>query len=70
MAEVLGENGLLKFFMQEEFWYSTYFEVVDTVRGELGNGSLRKWYQFEVAGGGNSTVVGIPDSESSVDRRK
>lgn len=44
VAEVLGENGLLKFYKTERYWTSNYWTVVDSVRGEIGSGAVRKWY--------------------------
>lgn len=44
VAEVVGANGLPKFFRENEGWCSIYFEVVDSERGKLGDGALRKWY--------------------------
>lgn len=61
VAEVLSEKGLPKFFEEYGYWTSTYFEVMDGVRGKLGEGAVRKWYQLEPAddgdGGGDVTVV-------------
>ncbi len=54
VGEVLGDNGLPKFFQETEEWHSAYFKVIDSVRGELGNGAVRKWYMLEPVGGTNS----------------
>ena len=56
VGEVLGENGLSTFFRQEQYWYNTDFEVVDDVRGRLGEGALRRWYQL---GDGNDTAAAL-----------
>lgn len=61
VAEVLGEKGLPGFFEHYGYWTSTYFEVMDSVRGKLGEGAVRKWYQLEPPSGGNGTVVGGGD---------
>ena len=55
VGEVLGENGLPKFFQEKQEWHSAYFDVIDSVRGELGHGAVRKWYMLEPVGGANST---------------
>lgn len=47
VGEVLGENGLPKFFQEEQEWHSAYFDVIHTVRGKLGNGAVRKWYMLD-----------------------
>jgi len=61
VAEVLGAEGLPRFFEEYGYWTSTYFEVMDGARGKLGEGAVRKWYQLEPAdggdGGGDVTVV-------------
>ncbi|KAL8727564.1 MAG: hypothetical protein Q9166_005970 [cf. Caloplaca sp. 2 TL-2023] len=54
VAQVLGENGLPKFFREEGYWVSTYFDVEDTRKGKLGEGVVRKWYQLELPGEGKS----------------
>lgn len=41
---LLGENGLGKFFEFFGVWTSVDFEVVDGVRGIVGEGAVRKWY--------------------------
>ncbi len=55
VGEVLGDNGLPRFFQEMEEWHSAYFKVIDSVRGELGNGAVRKWYMLDPVGGTNST---------------
>ncbi|KAI4240287.1 MAG: hypothetical protein L6R40_005223 [Gallowayella cf. fulva] len=52
VAQVLGENGLSKFFRQEGYWVSTYFDVIDSTRGKVGYGAVRKWYQLKPPGVG------------------
>lgn len=47
VADVLGENGLPGFFHEKQEWHSAYFDVVDSVRGKLGEGAVRKWYMLE-----------------------
>ena len=46
VAQVVGANGLPKFFREEDDWCSIYFKVEDSERGELGNGALTKWWQL------------------------
>lgn len=47
VGEVLGENGLPKFFEEKQEWHSAYFDVIDSVRGKLGYGAVRKWYMLD-----------------------
>ena len=47
LAEVLGPNGLPKFFRSTEEWHSIYFTVTHSIRGDLGNGAVRKWYMLD-----------------------
>lgn len=47
VGEVLGENGLPKFYHVTEQWHTIYFAVLHTTRGELGNGAVRRWWQLE-----------------------
>lgn len=58
VGEVLGENGLPKFFQEKQEWHSAYFDVIDSIRGKLGNGAVRKWYMLESVGDANSTGLG------------
>lgn len=44
VGEVLGENGLPRFFEERQEWHSVYFDVHDSVRGMIGEGAVRKWY--------------------------
>ena len=64
VAEVLGENGLPTFFRVYDVWTSTYFDVMDSKRGKLGIGAVRKWYQLEESsiGGINGSASGSIDS--------
>ena len=57
VGEVLGENGLLKFYITTQLWHTVYFGVVHATRGELGNGAVRRWWQFKSPSGTNDTVV-------------
>lgn len=45
MGEVLGERGLVGFFRETRLWHTVYFDVVDTVRGVVGEGAVRRWWQ-------------------------
>ena len=47
VREVLGENGLPKFFSEKQEWHSAYFDVIDSIRGKLGYGAVRKWYMLD-----------------------
>ncbi|KAL9136837.1 MAG: hypothetical protein Q9175_001962 [Cornicularia normoerica] len=47
VGEVLGEDGLPKFFREKQEWHSAYFDVVHSVRGKLGYGAVRKWYMLD-----------------------
>ncbi len=58
VGEVLGENGLPKFFQEKPEWHSAYFDVIDSIRGKLGYGAVRKWYMLEPVGGANSMGLG------------
>lgn len=55
VGEVVGEEGLVGFFKQTGNWHSVYFDVVDSRRGELGNGAVRKWYMLGAASGGGDS---------------
>ena len=46
VGEVLGDDGLLRFFQEKEEWHSVYFDVVHSTRGKLGYGAVRKWYML------------------------
>ncbi len=45
VGDVLGENGLPKFFKETRWWHTIYFDVVHKTRGELGDGAVRRWWQ-------------------------
>ncbi|KAL8785613.1 MAG: hypothetical protein Q9213_003267 [Squamulea squamosa] len=47
VGEVLGENGLRRFFEVERYWHTVYFDIVHSVRGIVGEGALRRWWQLE-----------------------
>jgi len=69
VGEVLDEEkGLPKFFEEYGVWTSTYFDVIDSVRGKLGEGAVRKWYQLEPPIIGNGTVVGGGDIVAAYSR--
>ena len=51
VGEVLGENGLGKFFETTQQWHTIYFGVVDATQGQLGEGAVRRWWQLESPGG-------------------
>ena len=55
--EVLGNNGLPRFLEEDQEWHSVYFEVVDSVRGKIGHGAVRKWYMLSPIGVVNGTTV-------------
>ena len=57
VGEVLGENGLLTFYVTTQLWHTVYFGVVHTTRGELGHGAVRRWWQLEPPNGANDTSV-------------
>ncbi|KAI4237345.1 MAG: hypothetical protein LQ349_001902, partial [Xanthoria aureola] len=46
VGEVLGERrGLVRFFETTGNWHTVYFAVVETGRGVLGEGAVRRWWQ-------------------------
>ena len=49
VGEVLGDNGLPRFYDETRWWRALYFEVMHTTRGELGQGAVRRWWQLEPA---------------------
>lgn len=51
VAEVLGDDGLPKFFNQRQLWHCVYFDVMHSTRGKLGEGAVRKWYMLESVAG-------------------
>ena len=58
VGEVLGENGLPKFYETTSLWHTIYFDVMHTTRGELGQGAVRRWWQLEPLNGRNGTAIG------------
>lgn len=46
VGDVLGENGLHKFYEETEQWKTVYFTVVHTTKGELGQGAVRRWWHL------------------------
>ena len=45
VGDVLGEDGLVKFFRETRMWHTVYFDVVDSARGVVGEGAVRRWWQ-------------------------
>ena len=58
VGEVLGENGLSKFYTTTNAWHTAYFDVVHTTKGELGSGAVRRWWQLNPPSVWNSTALG------------
>ena len=56
VGEVLGDNGLPKFYDETRWWRALYFEVIHTTRGELGQGAVRRWWQLEPPKDDSGTV--------------
>lgn len=46
VAEVLGPNGLPKFYEETMLWNTVYFDVMHKERVSLGNGAVRRWWQL------------------------
>ena len=46
VGDVLGENGLHKFYEETEQWNTAYFTVMHATRGELGRGAVRRWWHI------------------------
>lgn len=46
VGEVLGKNGLVKFYEETGQWHTIYFDIVDKERGPLGRGAVRRWWQL------------------------
>ena len=61
VGEVLGANGLPSYFRAYDIWRSTFFDVVDSERGKIGHGALRKWYMVESPRQGNLTMSASGD---------
>ncbi|KAL6715537.1 hypothetical protein ACLMJK_006498 [Lecanora helva] len=53
VGAVVSGSGLPGFFRQEGHWLNLEFEVFDSLRGEIGQGTIRKWYHigFDVGNG-------------------
>jgi len=46
VAEVLGENGLPKFYEETGQWHTVYFDIVHKEKASLGRGAVRRWWQL------------------------
>lgn len=46
VGEVLGENGLPRFFETTQQWHTVYFDVMHAREGQLGDGAVRRWWQL------------------------
>ena len=55
-AEILGENGLPKFYDETRWWRALHFEVIHTTKGELGHGAVRRWWQLGPSKNNSGTV--------------
>ena len=55
VGEVVGEEGLVKFFETTQQWHTMYFHVVHATEGYLGSGAVRRWWQLGLPeeGGGD-----------------
>ena len=58
VAEILGPKGLPKFYHVTQQWRSIFFEVWHITRGELGSGSVRRWWQLGLPDEVNGVAVG------------
>ena len=56
LAEILGDDGLPKFYDETRWWRTLYFEVMHTTKGEIGQGAVRRWWQLEPPRGNNGTA--------------
>ena len=66
VAQILGPNGLPKFYDLTQQWNSVYFDVVDVLRdGEIGHGALRRWWQLGPPDGVNGVTVGEKCSKAA-----
>ena len=54
VGEVLGSNGLPKFFETTHMWHTVYFDVKHSTRGIIGEGAIRRWWQLEPPNVGTS----------------
>ena len=57
VGELLGENGLIKFFETTRQWHTVYFDVLHTTRGELWQGAVRRGWQLQPSGRKNGTAA-------------
>ena len=46
VGEVLGENGLPKFFETGARWHTIFFMISKNGGGQLGSGSIKRWWQL------------------------
>ena len=51
VGEVLGLEGLVKFFETTQQWHTMYFHVIHATEGYLGSGAVRRWWQLELPKG-------------------
>lgn len=58
VGEVLGENGLPKFYDITQEWHTIYFTVLHKTRDELGTGAVRRWWQLDPFDGVNGIAMG------------
>lgn len=71
VGEVLGENGLPKFFETSRYWHTVYFDVIHSTIGELGQGAVRRWWQLDPPNSGSGIAVSDADfiEESLLENR-
>ena len=66
VAQILGPNGLPKFYDLTQQWNSVYFDVIDVLRGgEIGHGALRRWWQLGLPDEVNDVAVGEKCSKAA-----
>lgn len=58
LAEILGDDGLPKFYDGTGWWRTLYFEVMHITKGEIGQGAVRRWWQLEPPEDNNGTAQG------------
>ena len=58
LAEILGDDGLPKFYDETRWWRTLYFEVMHTTKGEIAQGAVRRWWQLEPPKDINGTAQG------------
>ena len=51
VAQVVGVNGLRKYYETTGHWNTIYFDVMHTKEGMLGEGAVRRWWQPGVTQG-------------------